>query len=134
MIQMQQPDPDSGLGTIVDFPSDSAYALWPIYQSASFKEEMQTAPAGMYWDQTLTFSLAKNSPVVNQLIGELASRTWAVVMRDQNDNFLVAGNRLYPMRLNIKSDTGAEISDLNNVSFTFTASSPIRAVYIGNPV
>lgn len=134
LIPLLEADPVTGLGAIPEFPSESAYTLYPVFQSGTFREEMATAAGGSYWEQTLTFSLAKNSPVVNQLIGELVGRTWAVVIRDQNNHFLVAGNCLYPLRLTVKSDTGSELSDLNTLSFTFSASSPTRAVYIVNPL
>jgi hypothetical protein len=46
LIPLLEADPETGLGAIPEFLTESAYTLYPVFQSGSFREDMATAGGG----------------------------------------------------------------------------------------
>lgn len=112
---------------------ENAYEFWPTFQSASFEEEHSAQPSGDCFNQTVSFTIPKNTFKNLAYLNLLSGRTWGILMLDQNNQYRLAGCRDYPVRLAANTKTGSEISDLNCVILKFTGQSPFRAVFVDKP-
>ncbi|TSA32103.1 MAG: hypothetical protein D4R64_16685 [Porphyromonadaceae bacterium] len=105
---------------------ENAFEFWPTFQSAAFEEEQLVHAAGDYYNQTVVFTVPKHTFRNLAYLNLLAGRTWGILFMDQNRQYILVGNRDYPLRLGAGIKTGGEISDLNHASLKFTGQSPFR--------
>ena len=112
---------------------DDAWEFVPIFQSASFSEDMKPSPAGDYFEPTVTFKIPKIAYYSQDVINLLRSKRTSILLLDQNGQYLLVGNDDYPVRLSTGSRSGADISDLNHISLTYTGRNPFPSVFAADP-
>ncbi len=110
-----------------------AWEFTPIFQSASFTEELKTAEGGNYYDSSVSFKLAKITTLTRDILKQISSVPMAILFLTQNGQYMLVGNQDYPMRLQASSKSGADISDLNHVALTYTGKNPDPTLYCADP-
>ena len=113
--------------------SREAWELAPVFQSASLDVTNQNSTAGSYFESTVAFSLPKISLNQEGFISEIRNQLWALLLLDQNGQWILVGDADFPMRFTVDSKTGSDISDLNNHQFKFTGKSPFRPLFMDKP-
>jgi hypothetical protein len=112
---------------------DEAWEFEPVFQSASFSEDMKPSPAGSYYEPTVTFKIPKTSGQSQEVINMLKLLRTAILLLDQNGQYFLVGNEDYPMRLSTGSRTGADVSDLNHIAFTYTGKNLHPSIFAADP-
>jgi len=113
---------------------EKAFEFSPIFQSASVTENQSQQSGGYSFDQSVKFTQVRVSPVNDDVYNDLMRRPWVLLILDQNKQYKMVGSKDYPLRLIMEAKTGAEISDLNHVSMSFSGQSPFRAVFVDKPL
>ena len=112
---------------------DDTWEFAPIFQSGSFMEDMKSSTAGNYFESTVTFKIPKIAYYSRDVISLLSGKPIAILMLDENGQYLLVGNTDYPMRLTTSARTGAEISDLNHIALSYTGRNPLPVSFASNP-
>ena len=110
-----------------------AWELFPIFQSASLAIKNLRTSAGSYWESTISFSLPKFDLTNESYVYEFNNHLWCLLLLDQNGQWILVGDANFPMRLDVDTKTGSDISDLNNLQFTFVNKSPFRPLFVDKP-
>ncbi len=111
----------------------SSFEFWPTFQSASYDEADSMQPAGQMIEQTVSFTIARQTFKNLAYINLLAGRKWGILILDQNNTYQLAGSRDYPLRFQANTKTGSDLADLNCLALKFTGQSPTRAIFVDKP-
>jgi hypothetical protein len=110
--------------------ANDAWQITPVFQSASYTQDMQQSPSGTWWENTVSFKIPRYTLDNKPFAGTLSRLLWAVLTLDQNGEFLLVGSKDYPMRLSVKMTSGADLSELSHLAISVTGKSPILPLNI----
>jgi hypothetical protein len=112
---------------------DNAWQFDPIFQSASLDQQFLDSTAGPYWESVVTFRLPKLSYYNMSVIQLVAGRKYAILLMDQNSQYILVGSDRFPMRFVASAKTGADLGDLNHVELKFSGKATFTSLFIDNP-
>ena len=128
--------PFSNPSALINLPvgwDTDAWEFMPVFQSATFSEDLKPSPAGDYYETTVTFKIPKIAFYAGDVISLLRSRRTSILILDQNGQYLLVGNEDYPMRMTTSARTGAEIAELNHIAITYAGKNSQPSHFAVNP-
>lgn len=84
----------------------------------------------LFYEQTVTLVLPKQSPQTAQQINDMAEGRPHIVVEDNNGNFLLAGYKFGCDANGGTISTGTAFGDLNGYNMTFAGQEPLPALFV----
>ena len=112
---------------------ESSWGFSPVFQSGQYAQDTKVSSSGTAWENTVTFKLPKLSTQARAFTALLSHARWAVLLLDENGQYLLMGSGDYPMRATSKSTTGQDMADLSHVAITVSGVAPRLPVFLSEP-
>ncbi len=122
-----------GINTVYFITTENIIEIYCSPGSLSFTEKATQEKYGLGYKNELNAFIPKDRPDVLQIINQMSSRKWVVILLDQNEQFKVAGTPEIPLRVSFDLDTGADTPDRNGHSISFYGTQTSKAKFIDDP-
>lgn len=121
-------------GQSVTISDDSnVYAIYCTPESMEFSEPIDNSDAGIHYNTVVNGFIPGNTAANQEAIEYMERRKWAVLFKDGNGNYKMAGSRVSPLRFKADLLTGKDTIGLAGYNFSFSGKTIERAVFVTNP-
>ena len=121
-------------GDTISFSSiDDVVEIYCSPDSISYEETSDQSEAGIYYNVTIKGFVPSDSDESRKILSEMEQRPFAVVFCDGNQNYRLAGNGFYPLRMKFDFFTGRTTSERSGFEITFSGKTLNMVVSIQNP-
>jgi len=86
--------------------------------------------SGTAYDQTIQFKIAKARQELRLFSSHLSGGRWAALLLDQNNQYMLVGCDLHPLRGIAKQTSGANIADLNHLLISITGQTLEPSIFL----
>jgi len=120
--------------TVTFLSPDEIYQIYCSPDSLLHEEPADNSThAGLVYNMHISGFVPGNKDVNRQEFSQMENRKFIVIFVDGSENYLLAGNYLYPLRFSANFSSGKDSSERAGHEISFTGRTVEKAVPIDNP-
>jgi len=99
----------------------------------SVEEQTERTTSGIHYNTSVAVFIPGDSPEIRSALLDMQGRKFAVLFLDGNENYKLAGEPNYPLRMNSAMKSGMDESQRPGYELHFTGKTILPSVFVNNP-
>lgn len=113
--------------------TDNIYKIYCSPDSMQYATRSEKVNEGTIYHATVKGFAPGVTSDLEKVLNEMAPLKWAVLVKDGNENFLLAGTNLFPLLLSANTNTGLDSPDRAGCEFLFSGMIPFSLKMVNDP-
>lgn len=99
----------------------------------SAEEQSERTISGIHYNTTVSVFIPGDSPEIRRAMLDMQGKMFAVLLLDGNENYKLAGNTDYPLRMTSTMKSGMDESQRPGYEVHFSGKTMTPSVFVNNP-
>ena len=99
----------------------------------SAEEQSERTTSGIHYNTTVSVFIPGDTPEICRVMLDMQGKRYAVLLLDGNENYKLAGNADYPLRMTSTLKSGREESQRPGYEIHFSGKTMTPSVFVNNP-